>query len=386
MRFLHRQDGMTFAPSAHALIYVLVALDFLGTGLVIPLVPLHVDALGGSAFFTGLMFMSFSLSQIVFGALLGRLSDRIGRKPIIVSSLLGNAAAMLVYAAALHRGALIWLLVSRILAGSTAANVATCQATIADVSSSETLPRRMAHLGAFLGGAMVLGPALAAQVSAYPIAAPLLAAVFALAAALLAVIGLQEPQRITQVSAIPPLAPSDKKRLLGVLALQLIVFWSLAQVQLALPLLATQRLHWSAREVGFLFTWFGTILVVTQSALVGWLDVKIGKAKLLRVGSALAACGLFALACAGNGVGVVGGIGLFALGFALTQPTLASLALATMPRRRGAVTSLLMSASGVARASGPLLAGGLFAFFGSAAPFYAGGALALLGTLIAPRR
>src|SRR5882724_2418003 len=115
-------------------VFLTVFLDMIGFGIVIPLLPFYVQSMGGSAEVVGLILGSFSLTQMIATPVLGRLSDRFGRRPVILLSLAGNATAMVIFALAAERSLLPLLFASRILAGATAGNLGACQAAVADVT------------------------------------------------------------------------------------------------------------------------------------------------------------------------------------------------------------------------------------------------------------
>jgi len=117
------------------IIFLTIFVNLVGFGIIIPLLPLYVKSMGGSAETVGILLSSFSLTQLVATPLLGRLSDSAGRRRVILVSLAGNAASMVLFSAASFWHALPLLFVSRILAGATAGNLAACQAAVADVSS-----------------------------------------------------------------------------------------------------------------------------------------------------------------------------------------------------------------------------------------------------------
>ena len=147
-------------------------LDLVGFGIIIPLLPLYVKSMGGTAETVGFLFASFSLTQLVATPKLGRMSDRIGRKRVIVTSLAGNAASMVLFAIASNIRLLPLLFASRILAGATAGNIAACQAAIADVTRGTARAKGMGRIGAGLGLGMVLGPVIGAWASKLGTSAP----------------------------------------------------------------------------------------------------------------------------------------------------------------------------------------------------------------------
>jgi multidrug resistance protein len=138
-------------------VFLIVFVDLLGFGVVVPQLGIYVDKYQGSAFVVGLLLSSYSLMQFLMAPRLGRLSDRIGRKPILLYSLAGFVVANLVFAFA---DSLLMLFVSRLLAGAAAANISTAQAYIADITPEEKRTQGMAIIGAAFGLGFVLGPAL----------------------------------------------------------------------------------------------------------------------------------------------------------------------------------------------------------------------------------
>ncbi|MEY2609989.1 MAG: hypothetical protein RLZZ128_638, partial [Actinomycetota bacterium] len=144
-------------PQGFFSIWITVALDLVGFGIVVPILGRYAERFGASGLQVGLLFASFSLAQLVFAPLLGRLSDRIGRKPVILISLLGTAVGSFVTGAA---GALWVLFLGRILDGASGASVAVAQGAVTDVASPQERPRLLGLLGAAFGVGFVVGPAL----------------------------------------------------------------------------------------------------------------------------------------------------------------------------------------------------------------------------------
>src|SRR5580698_3055098 len=167
---------MTRASRVVTFVFLTVFLDLIGFGIVIPLFPLYVKSMGGSARTVGVLLGCFSFTQLVATPFLGRLSDRVGRRPVILVSLAGNAASMVLFALATKVSLLPLLFVSRILAGATAGNLAACQAAIADVTTGERRAKGMGRLGAGIGLGLVLGPALGGALSHFGLWAPPLGA------------------------------------------------------------------------------------------------------------------------------------------------------------------------------------------------------------------
>jgi DHA1 family tetracycline resistance protein-like MFS transporter len=379
---------VTRASRVVTLVFLTVFLDLIGFGIVIPLFPLYVTSMGGSARTIGFLLASFSFTQLIATPFLGRLSDRVGRRKVILLSLAGNAASMVLFALATKISLLPLLFASRILAGATAGNLSACQAAIADVTDGQERARGMGRLGAGIGLGLVLGPALGGALSRYGMwAPPLGAAGMAIADLVAAFFWMPETHPVGQraaPSAVPGgTAPSQslldvlsQTRLVIVLALYFCTFLYMTTMQVALALLTKERLGWGPPEVGNVFALFGVIMLITQGGLIGWIARTFGQVRVVTGGSLLSAAGLLGIAFAYHFVPLVVGLLLLALGLGVTQPMLSSIASEYAgSERRGAVLGFAQSAGGLARTVGPVLSGFLFAGLGAGAPFI-GGAVA----------
>ncbi|MFP2932453.1 MFS transporter, partial [Pyxidicoccus sp. 3LG] len=140
--------SLTVQRRVRALVFITVFLDLVGFGLIIPLLPFYVESMGGSATTAGVLLALFSSAQLLATPVLGRLSDRVGRRPVILLSLLGNALSMFLFAYSTHVRLLPVLFASRLLAGATAGNLAACQAAVADVTEAKSRAEGMGARGA----------------------------------------------------------------------------------------------------------------------------------------------------------------------------------------------------------------------------------------------
>ncbi len=370
-------------------VFLTVFLDLIGFGIVIPLFPLYVKSMGGSARTIGFLLASFSFTQLVATPFLGRLSDHVGRRKVILLSLAGNAASMVLFALATTVSLLPLLFASRILAGATAGNLSACQAAIADVTEGEERARGMGRLGAGIGLGLVLGPALGGALSRYGMwAPPLGAAAMAVADLIAAFFWMPEThprghRASDSAASAGPALPSrslfevlSQKRLVIVLGLYFCTFLYMTTMQVALALLAKERLDWGPVEVGNVFALFGVVMLVTQGGAIGWIARTFGQVRVVTAGSLISAGGLTAIALAYHFAPLIAGLLLLALGLGVTQPMLSSIASEYAgDQQRGAVLGFAQSAGGLARTVGPVLSGYLFEGLGSGAPFL-GGAVA----------
>lgn len=372
------------------IVFTTVFLDMIGFGIVIPLMPFYVQSMGGSPRTVGLLFTCFAASQLLATPILGRLSDRFGRRRVIVFSLAGNALSMIVFALATDVAFLPLLFVSRILAGATAGNLSACQAAIADVTAADERAAGMGRLGAGIGLGLVLGPVLGGAASHLgPSAPPLIAAAMALVDLALAAALMPETRgaggpQAERRSPLSGLSDSLRDPRLGpVLAVFFLAFMAMTNIQVSLALMAKERLGWGEAEIGLLFAVLGAIALVIQLGLIGRLVKAFGEIRLMLAGSFLIGTGMYVLSFAASAWTVVGGVAIFGLGMGLTTPSLSSLASRfAPPDRQGEVLGIAQSAGGLARAIGPTWSGFLFAWLGARAPFLGGVVAAGLGVVV----
>ncbi|HZI13955.1 MAG TPA: MFS transporter [Myxococcus sp.] len=377
------------------LVFITVFLDLVGFGLIIPLLPFYVESMGGTATTAGVLLAMFSCAQLVATPLLGRLSDRVGRRPVILLSLLGNSLSMALFAYAAHVHLLPVLFASRLLAGITAGNLAACQAAVADVTESRSRAQAMGRIGAGIGLGMVLGPVIGSQLhhALGEWAPPLGAAVFA-AAAMLGVFflfpethprhagqgaregGGRQKVTLSQALSRPGVAP--------VLVLFFLTFVGMTNLQVSLGLLAQERFSWGEREVGRLFALLGLMTFALQAFGIGWL-MKVAKdTTLVLMGAVLMGAGLACIALASHPAMLVVAMVLVGGGMGMMQPVLAGLASALAgPELQGGVLGIAQASGGLARVVGPVWSGFLYARLSPGAPFLSGAAAAGVAFLVA---
>jgi DHA1 family tetracycline resistance protein-like MFS transporter len=374
-----------------------VFLDLIGFGIILPLLPLYVDAMGGSAETVGILFGCFAGTQLVATPILGRLSDRVGRRPVILVSLAGNALSMVGFALATKLLLLPMLFVSRIIAGATAGNISACQAAVSDVTSEKERAHAMGKIGAGLNLGLICGPIMASTLSARGAWVPPLAAAGLALTDFVAALFLMPETRHVRASDPQAIAvatiPKPKLRLgalsetatLASLVAYFFIFLTITNMQVALALLAKLRLGWGAQEVGWVFGTYAAIGFIVQGLLIGRLVAIFGEVPLVIAGSICAAAGMLIIGEAHTPLTLLGGVGLFALGLSLTVPSITTLASKTAPPdSRGLVLGALQSSGTFARTVGPLLSGVLFHRVAPRAPFVAGAIAAVLCCACAP--
>jgi MFS transporter, DHA1 family, tetracycline resistance protein len=383
-------------------VFLTVFLDLIGFGVIIPLMPLYVESMGGSASTVGVILSLFALTQLIATPILGRLSDRIGRRPVILISLAGNALSMVAFAAATKLHWLPLLFVSRIMAGATAGNLSACQAAIADVTQGAERAKGMGRVGAGIGLGMVLGPLLGSTVSRFGVWAPPLAAAGMAFVDLVAAFFLMPETRFLAVAnenANAPVTASaleskvekptllkavSERPLAMVLGLYFLTFLCITNLQAALALLTKLRLGWGTTEVGNVFGLFGLVGLVLQGALISPLTKRFGEMNLVVVGALSTGLGLAGIAASEHAIPLIASLVAMAIGFGITNPVLSAVAAeSSPPNMRGAVLGLAQSAGGLARTVGPLWAGLLFEKVSPGAPFVSGAIAASVAVIVA---
>ena len=351
-------------------IFTTVFIDLVGFGIVIPVLPFYAEGsrFGATPRTVGLLFASYSVMQLIFSPILGRLSDKHGRRPVLLVSIIGTGIGFLI----LGFATTLWMLfVGRVLDGITGGNISTAQAYIADITTKEDRAKGMGLIGAAFGLGFVFGPAIGGILSHWGIAVPFLfAAGLCFANALLLYFTLPEtvtPDHPARVSAaggrgLAQLVQSLKDPRLGfVLVIYFLFIVAFSIMTTAFSLYTMFRFGYDATHTGYLFAYVGILAVIVQGGLIGRLVKRFGELSLVIVGALLFAGSLFAVPFVGPEAGglaalLVGG-GLFSIGNSLSSPSLTSLASKSVgPSEQGSVLGVTQSVASLARAVGPALA------------------------------
>lgn len=395
------------APPRHtaplAVIFFTVLLDLLGFGMVLPLLPFYAERYGASPFQVALLFASFSLAQFFFAPLWGRLSDRVGRRPVLLGSIAGAVAAYALFAFARSFPV---LLVARTASGVAAANYSIAQAYVADVTAPEERARGMGLLGAAFGLGFVLGPVLgglAGQLgyAAVPAAAGVLAVLnLVLAFALVPESLPLEVRRRNREQATHEAAGEagggrwlsaaairravGDRSVSGLMLLLFLVILAFSGMEATLGLFVEARFDWGFFETAWLFTFIGVVMVIVQGGLLGRLADRFGETRLILAGIGAMTLGLLFLPVGRELALLATTTGLLAVGMGLHNPsTLALISRLTAEHRQGGTLGVARSLGALARGIGPLWGGWAFAELGPAWPFWSGAALMGASLLVA---
>jgi predicted MFS family arabinose efflux permease len=364
-----------------AILFVIVFVDLLGFGMVIPVMALYAERLGTPDSQIGWLMTGYSFMQFVFTPIWGRLSDRFGRRPLLLLSIAMTAVGFAGYALAPD---FRWLLASRLFAGAATANIAIAQAYIADVTPPEGRARGMGLIGAAFGLGFVLGPALGGILSSVSLAAPGYAAAgLAAANGAAAFLVLPEPRaRVLSAHRARFMAVLDELRRPGIRRLIFIYLFSIlafSGMEATFALLAAHRYGLDQRHVSYVFAFIGVVVTVVQGGLIGPLTRRFGEQALLVAGLLLQAIGLVAVPYAGNMMGLLAACLPLSCGSGLSSPALSSLlSRSARDEDQGGTLGIGQSAAALGRIAGPISATNAYDHLWFSAPYLGGAAIMLL--------
>jgi multidrug resistance protein len=375
-------------PAGFWIIWTTVALDLVGFGIVVPILGRYAERFGASGFEVGLLVASFSAAQFVCAPILGRLSDRIGRKPVLLLSLFGTAAGSFLTGAA---GALWVLFAGRIIDGASGGSVAVAQGAVTDLASPDERPRLLGMLSAAFGVGFVVGPAIGGLASLGGPHVPFfVAGTVALVNGLIAIRRLPEtlhrqqgvPDRRTTRRPEPARPPSTRSTLTRIWILALVGFSAICAFsgfEATFSLFADRRFGMTEGPVALVFLGVGLLLVVVQTRLVGPTSDRFGSLGALQLGLVCNAAGLGLLSLTHSWFLLVPSLALLTTGQGLAIPNLAAAVADRAPdEERGEALGFQQRWQSLGRIVGPIVAGALFQVVGVPAPYVAGAALTLL--------
>lgn len=397
---------------ALAVLFATVFINLVGFGLVVPLLPFFAQSLKAEAWQITLMFSAYSLGQFFAEPFWGRLSDRIGRKPVLLMTLIANALGYLMLAFVPN----IWLAIAvRLFTGLGAGNISTVQGYVADVTPPEQRAGRMGLIGAAFGLGFIVGPGLGGlltqpQLGRLGYQLPIfLAAALAAVAAVGVVVFLRESRAKADPAAPRPAFLAglkdarDNAVVSRVLVVTLIYMAGFSAMESVFGLWSESRYQWGAREVGLSFMIVGIVSTLNQGFFAGRLARRFGESRVLATGMLLFGTSLVLQVLApvawfpatrlelgaltipvvqGWIIPIVMAIG--ACGMSLAMPNIsAMISRASPPDRQGAMLGLNMASSSVARIFGPMIAGALFSGLGHDWPFVIGALLTVPAALMA---
>ena len=363
-------------------IFLTILVNLIGFGIIIPLLPFYATTFGASPLVVGLLFASFSLAQLFASPLLGAWSDKWGRRPILIFSLVGTVVSFIMLALA-H--SLTMLFAARIVDGLSGGNITTARAYIGDIATEENRAKSFGMLGAAFGLGFIIGPALGGLFAHISYTAPIwAAAAITVVAAFLAWFWLPETvHRVNAVAGSPWKALrelSGRPNLRRLLTIDFLYWSSFGVYQTTFALFGAHRFAFDATHTGYLLAAFGFLGVIVQVVLVGPIVKRLGEKQTLMAGLIFAAFGW-------GGSAMTHSLWVFmamlvpgAIGIGLCNPSLVSLVSGAAGRHeQGRVQGAAGALESLGRTLGPIWGNGALQFLGEGAA-YGSAALVLLAT------
>jgi len=368
------------------IIFLTIFVNLVGFGIIVPLLPFYAQTFGASPLTIGLLFAIFSLCQLLAAPALGDLSDRYGRRPVLVFSLAGTVVSFVMLALA-HSVTMLFL--ARIVDGLSGGNISTARAYVADITAPADRARAYGLIGAAFGLGFIFGPALSGVLAKVSYTAPIWAAAgITLVATLMAWAWLPETVHRTQAGTGNPFRylPELLKRPLvrRVLVIDFVYWTSFAIFQTTFALFTARRFGFDAPKTGYVFAAFGVLGAVIQGGFIRPIVRRLGDKSTFMLGLAFGACGL--LACA-----MVYSVPLFlltlvplAFGIGFGHPTMASLvSLVAEGDEQGRVQGAAGAVESLGRTIGPVWGNASLERLGEAAPYVSAATLLLLTLVLA---
>ena len=382
------------------MVWATVAMDMVGFGIILPVLPLYAEDFGASPAMAAAVIAVFSAAQMVAAPLWGRLSDRIGRKPVLIAALIGSSIGSLVTGLA---GVLWVLFLGRVLDGASGSSYAVGQAAVADLAEPEDRPRLLGLLAAAFGVGFVAGPLIGSIAALGGRELPFfVAAALAAGNAIVALVRLPSGRSAGRSAGMPAgqsagLGPKPGRLALWGAAgpavrrlavLSLVAMMGFAGFEATFAMLVEHRFP----DVGDptiygLFALIGLLMVLVQTRIVGPVNARLGTRSTLRTALSLVAAGMVVLAMGGGWAGLAVALVLLVVGQGVFGPTLSNATVETVGADgRGSALGLQQSAGAFGRILGPLLAGVLFGRVAVGAPYLVAAVLALAALAVVPRR
>jgi DHA1 family tetracycline resistance protein-like MFS transporter len=357
-------------------IFLIVLVDILGYTIILPLLPFYSERLGASPFVVGLLISTYAICQLISGPIIGKLSDRLGRRPLLIVSQMGTLVGFLI----LSQATALWLIfVSRIIDGATAGNLSLAQAYIADVTEPQKRAQSFGVIGIAFGLGFLVGPAISGFLAGFGYAYPIYAAAF-LSATSIACTWALLPQVTPGESGTGGDTGPGGRRLgllewssyvdyfnrpgLRELLLEFFLFaLCFSSFTSGFALFAERRFTWQgqpfgAKQVGYVFAYVGFLGVILQGGLIGRLVKWLGEPKLVKSGFLCTAIGYGALGFIYRIPELMGISAVASYGTGVLRPAVTSLITQRASKQeQGVVLGLTQSLTSVAQIVAPLLSG-----------------------------
>lgn len=359
-----------------AIIFLTVFIDLVGFGIVLPLLPYYAESYGASSLTIGLLSTSYSLMQFLFTPVWGRLSDRFGRRPLILISLAGSSIGFLVFGLA---RTITGLFIGRMVAGIAGAIIPTTNAYIADVTPPEGRAKGMGLVGAAFGLGFILGPAIGGMLAPFGYDKPVLLA-SGLAGLNLVFAYFKLPESLTEAARSRAQSRRFDLKSLGnalshpqimpLLVIYLVAVFAFSNMEAMFSLLNEHRYGLTARQTGYLFAYIGVLMSLMQGVLVGRLVRRFGERRLVVLGTFTMIFALGSMPFTPNVLVYCLILAFVSFGAGINNPSItALLSKSSDVDEQGGIMGIAQSMASLGRILGPLWGGYAFQAFGVEWPF-----------------
>jgi DHA1 family tetracycline resistance protein-like MFS transporter len=367
------------------IIFLTIFVNLIGFGIIIPLLPYYAEQFGASPLVIGLLFAIYSLCQLLAAPALGDLSDRWGRRPILIFSLLGTVVSFVMLAMA-H--SIVMLFLARIVDGLSGGNISTARAYVADVTEPKDRARAFGLIGAAFGLGFIMGPALSGMLARVSYTAPIWAAAgLTLVAAVMALVWLPETVHRAHAGTGNPLSylPELLQRpaMRRVLALDFIYWFAFSIFQTTFALFAQRRFQFDASRTGYFLAGFGVLGAIIQGGFIRPIVKRTGDKSMFIAGVLFSIVGLVAAAGAHSVMLFAISLVPLAFGMGFGHPTVSSLvSRAGRGDEQGRVQGAASAVESLGRTVGPVWGNASLEKYGEASPFLSGAAFLVVALLL----
>src|SRR5262249_394087 len=378
------REGKPVVTRPLVVIFLTILVNLVGFGIIIPLLPFYAETFGASPLVIGLLFAVFSLCQLAAAPALGDLSDRYGRRPVLIFSLLGTVVSFVMLAVA-H--SVVMLFAARIVDGLSGGNISTARAYVADVTEPKDRARAYGLIGAAFGLGFILGPALSGVLAGVSYTAPIwAAAALTLVATLMAWLWLPETVHRARAGAgnpfsyLPELLRRSQVR--RVLAIDFVYWFAFAMFQTTFALFCAARFGFDAARTGYFFAAFGLLGAVIQGGFIRPVVARLGDKRVCRLGLGFGAAGLLGAAAAHSVALFTIALVPLAFGIGFGHPTVSSL-VSRVARgdEQGRVQGAASAVESLGRTIGPVWGSASLQQYGESSPYLSAAAF-LMVTLV----
>lgn len=370
--------------NALLVLFLVMFLVYVGFGIMIPVLPFYAEEIGASPTELGLLMAVYSLMQLIFAPLWGKISDRYGRKPVMLVGIGGLALSFFMMAVSTN----LWMLyAARIIGGIlSAANMPTTMAYAADITTSEDRGKGMGMIGAGIGLGFVFGPALGGIFSKTSLTLPFyIAGISSIVTMLLVLFVLKESStvesRLKQSQSKESLWKSFSGNLSILFILQLFISLSLSGLEATFAYFAAKKAGMDAAQMGYVFMIMGLAGAIVQGGLMGKLTKKYGEGPVIQWGIIISAIGFALILLVNNFTTAAIFLTIFGIGNGVIRPSISSLLTKTSNVGHGSATGLLSSFDSFGRIVGPPVGGWLFSI-SIGLPYIIGAILSIMALVL----